>query len=123
MTLAAEANYINHITIVGDQSASMGRHATAFVKVYDNLVAHLVERSKHHDQETRITTYLFDSIGGVQCVTYDKDVLRVPSIAKAYRPRGMTPLVDASMLAIKDLRMVPQKYGSHAFLTFVITDG
>jgi hypothetical protein len=41
MTLAAEANYINHVTIVGDESASMGRNASAFIKVHDNLVEHL----------------------------------------------------------------------------------
>ncbi len=119
----AEANYINHITIVGDESASMRGNATAFTKVYDNLVAHLVERSRHHDQETRITTYLFNSSTGTRCVTYDKDVLRVPSIAASYHPAGRTPLVDATMLALSDLRMIPQKYGSHAFLTFVLTDG
>lgn len=118
-----QANYINHITIVGDESASMTRNAGAFIQVYDNLVEHLVERSRHHDQETRITTYLFNSAQGTRCVTYDKDVLRVPSIKGSYHPSGMTPLVDATMLALRDLRLIPQKYGSHAFLTFVLTDG
>lgn len=120
---AVTANYINHITIVGDESWSMSRHAAAFVKVFDNLVQHLAQRSKEHGQETRITVYLFSSRGTARCVTYDKDVLRMPSIAGTYKPNGNTALIDAAQLAITDLRLIPQKYGQHAFLTFCLTDG
>lgn len=118
-----DANFINHITIVGDESLSMSSHRLSFVKAFDNLVRHLSERSKHHDQETRITAYLFSSPGTARCVVYDKDVLRMPSIASMYHPNGNTALIDASMLAIGDLKLIPEKYGSHAFLTFVLTDG
>lgn len=123
MTQSGQANYINHITVVGDESSSMTRHTDAFNQVYDNLIEHLVERSRHHAQETRVTTYLFNSTSGIRCVTYDKDVLREVTMKGRYRPAGMTPLVKATLLSIDDQRLIPQKYGSHAFLTFVITDG
>lgn len=123
MTQSDQANYINHITVVGDESSSMTRHTAAFTQVYDNLIEHLVERSRHHEQETRVTTYLFNSTSGIRCVTYDKDVLREVTMKGRYRPAGMTPLVKATLLSIDDQRLIPQKYGSHAFLTFVLTDG
>lgn len=119
----SEANFINHITIVGDESSSMSSHRRTFCKVYDNLVKHLAETSTTNGQETRITTYLFSSRGTARCVVYDKDVLRTPSIEKVYSPSGMTAMLDATLLAIGDLSMIPEKYGSHAFLTFVLTDG
>jgi hypothetical protein len=117
----SDANFINHITIAGDESYSMTSHHQAFIQVYDNLVKHLAERSKHHDQETRITTYLFNN--DARCVVYDKDVLRMPSIGEFYQPRGGTALIDAALLAVDDQKLIPQKYGQHAFLTFVLTDG
>lgn len=121
-------NYINHIALVMDASSSMTVHSAAVVKVADNLVAHLAERSRHWDQETRITTYAFSSehyLDGdwVKCLIYDKDVLRVPSIAGQYRAHGNTALMDATALAIDDLALTPEKYGEHAFLIYVLTDG
>ena len=123
---AEPANYINHIFIVGDMSPSMGQHKDAFVKVFDNLVAHLARRSRELDQETRISAYLFAEAGSEQCVIWDKDVLRMPSIARYYAPQyyGMTALIDATMMAIGDIGTeVSQKYGDHAVMTYVITDG
>lgn len=123
LDMTDSANFINHITIAGDESWSMTDNAQAFIQVYDNLVAHLGTRSKVHGQETRISTFLFNASLGVRCINYDMDVLRVPSIRGLYHPRGGTPLVDAALQAIEDLRLIPQKYGSHAFLTLVLTDG
>jgi hypothetical protein len=117
------ANYINHIAIVADASSSMGHLKDSVVKVTDNTVAHLADRSKVHDQETRVTFYTFSSQGREDCVYYDKDVLRMPSVEGKYRPSGMTALVDATLLAIEDLKLTAQKYGEHAFLIYVISDG
>jgi hypothetical protein len=125
--LAAEPpNIINHVFMVGDMSPSMHRHKAAFVGVYDRLVAHLASRSRELDQETRISTYLFAEAGTERCVVWDKDVLRMPSIEGLYRPDpryGRTALIDATMLAIGDLKLISQKYGDHSVLFFDITDG
>ena len=116
-------NYINHIVLVLDESASMRIHASDLVKVADSQIAYLAQRSKELDQETRITVYTFNSRDTARCLVYDKDVLRVPSIAGLYDPRGMTALVDTTLLAIDDLALTPEKYGEHAFLIYVLTDG
>lgn len=117
------ANIINHTVLVIDESDSMHRHAREVVKVADNHITWLAERSKQLNQETRITVYLFSSRGTPRCIIYDMDVLRVPSLKDRYRPRGMTALIDATSLAITDLRLTPEKYGDHSFLIYVITDG
>lgn len=132
------ANIINHIVLVLDASSSMiGTAATQLVKVADNQIAYLAQRSKELDQETRVTVYQFGSDGEsnyrnrsygrppskVECLVYDKDVLRVPSIAQVYHAWGNTPLIDATVLALDDLAMTPEKYGEHSFLVYVLTDG
>lgn len=115
------ANIINHIVFVLDSSSSMTRVANEVIKVTDNQIRYLADRSKELDQETRVTVYRFGS--SIECLVYDKDVLRMPSIAKLYYPSGMTRLIDASVLAIDDLSMTPEKYGEHSFLVYVLTDG
>ena len=120
---ATQANYINHIAFAADASSSMGHLADSVVKVADNTVAHLADRSRVHDQETRATFYTFSSQGREECLFYDKDVLRMPSISGLYRPSGMTALIDATLLAISDLKQTAQLYGEHAFLIYVISDG
>lgn len=114
-------NYINHIALVLDKSSSMGIHRTALVKVADAQIAYLAQRSKELDQETRVTVYTFAD--KVECVIYDKDVLRLPSIAEVYEPYGWTAMLDGTHQAIDDLKMTPEKYGDHAFLIYVLTDG
>jgi len=120
---AATANYINHIAIVADASSSMGHLASSVIKVTDNTTAFLAKQSQVHDQETRATFYTFSSRGKQECVFYDKDVLRMPSIQGKYRPSGMTALVDATIQSIDDLKQTAQLYGEHAFLIYVISDG
>jgi hypothetical protein len=114
-------NYVNHIALVLDASSSMVSQTRSLIKVADDQIAHLAARSKELDQETRITVYTFAN--EAQCVIYDKDVLRLPSIAPFYKPKGMTALIDATILSQQDLALTPEKYGDHAFLTFVLTDG
>lgn len=115
-------NYINHICLVLDASTSMRPHTAQVIKVADGQIAYLAQRSKELNQETRISVYSFSS-GPATCLVYDKDVLRMPSIADIYRPGGLTALVDAAILAIDDLGLTPEKYGEHSFLIYVLTDG
>jgi hypothetical protein len=117
------ANYINHIAFAVDSSSSMSKLAASVVKVTDNTTAFLADRSTKHDQETRASLYTFASRGMEKCLFYDKDVLRMPSISGLYRPSGMTALMDATLLAISDLKQTAQLYGEHAFLIYVISDG
>lgn len=114
---------VTHVALVLDESSSMNRHASTLVRVVDSQVAYLAQRSRDLDQETRVTVYAFGSRGTARCLVYDKDVLRVPSIAGLYRPNGMTALMDATALMLDDLAMTPTKYGEHGFLAFVLTDG
>lgn len=116
-------NYINHIALVLDASSSMDGRENDVVKVADNQIAYLAQRSKELDQETRISVYTFSYREEIKCLIYDKDVLRMPSIAGLYSPNGMTALRDATVQAIDDLAMTPEKYGEHSFLIYVLTDG
>lgn len=114
---------INHIAIVADGSYSMSHLRPEVVKVVDHEVETLAVRSEDLGQETRVTIYRFSS--DVECLVYDKDVLRQrkTSIDSLYQIHGNTALVDATRTAIRDLQETPQKYGDHAFLIFVVTDG
>jgi hypothetical protein len=114
-------NYINHIVFVVDKSSSMSGLTQTVIEVFDNQIKHLANRSKELDQETRVTVYLFNST--VECLVYDKDVLRLPSLKDYYSPNGGTALIDATLTAIDDLAVTPQKYGDHAFLLYSYTDG
>lgn len=114
-------NIINHIVLVLDESSSMSYRAKDLIKVADNQIAYLATRSKELDQETRVTVYTFADTP--RCLIYDKDVLRMPSIANLYRPSGMTALIDATILSLDDLALTPEKYGEHSFLVYVLTDG
>lgn len=121
VTRKTPQNYINHIALVLDASGSMWTRRAELVKVADAQIAYLAKRSEELDQETRITVYTFNS--RVECVFYDKDVLRLPSIKEFYSPRGNTALIDATLKSQDDLSKTAQLYGDHSFLTFVLTDG
>jgi hypothetical protein len=114
-------NQIDHIAIVIDESSSMDRLQSAVIRVVDNQIAYLARRSKELNREVRVSVYTFNST--VSCRIFDKDVLRLPSIADIYRPGGMTALVDATLKSQEDLATTSTIYGDHAFLTFVVTDG
>jgi hypothetical protein len=119
----ANENYINHIGIVVDASYSMSGLARDVVKVVDGQVEYLAQRSKDWDQETRVTEYMFNDVIETKCIHYDKDVLRLPSIGGVYQVNGNTPLIDATIKAINDMSQVPELYGDHAHLMYVVTDG
>lgn len=114
-------NYINHIALVLDASSSMQTRTRELVRVADAEIRHLATRSQELDQETRVTVYVFDD--DVRCLIYDKDVLRLPSLEGLYRAEGNTALIAATVKALDDLAETPQRYGDHAFLAYVLTDG
>ena len=114
-------NYINHVVLVLDASLSMRGHRSDLIRVADGQVKYLARRSQELDQETRVSIYSFNNTA--KCLVYDKDVLRLPSIASLYHTEGMTALVDATLLALDDLAQTATLYGDHAFLSFVLTDG
>lgn len=122
-TAGRPANIINHFVLIVDASYSMRRLKSTTVKVFDGFIARLAAKSKLKDQETRVTVYFFSGYGTQRCVIYDMDVLRVPSLEGLYEPDGNTALLQTFLLAIKDLRELPQKYGDHSFAVFGFTDG
>jgi hypothetical protein len=112
---------INHVALVLDGSSSMHGHTKNLIKVADEQIAHLALRSEELSQETRVSVYLFAD--RVECLIFDMDVMRLPSISDLYRANGMTALVDGVIKSQDDLATTSQIYGDHAFLSFVLTDG
>ncbi|MFF5426264.1 MULTISPECIES: vWA domain-containing protein [unclassified Streptomyces] len=119
--MAGNQNYINHVALVLDASSSMSHLSGKVVEVADQQIAYLARRSRELDQETRVTVYVFAD--KVECVIYDKDVLRMPSLKQLYRVGGMTALLAAALKSQRELALTAQLYGDHSFLTFVLTDG
>jgi hypothetical protein len=113
--------YINHISLVVDKSSSMSGHSNTVVKVFDKELAYLKQRSIDLNQETRISIYLFSE--KIEVLTFDMDVMRFNSLAGLYQPYGNTALMDAVSKSIEDHQKIPELYGDHAFLQYVITDG
>lgn len=112
---------INHISLVVDKSASMRSHSAKVVEVFDRELNNLKQRSVDAHQETRISIYLFDDY--IEVLTFDMDVMRFTSLKDYYKIGGNTALIDATLQAIEDNRKLPELYGDHAFLLYVITDG
>lgn len=119
--MSGTQNYINHVALVLDASSSMSHLSGKVVEVADQQIAYLARRSKELDQETRVTVYVFAD--KVECVIYDKDVLRMPSLKQLYQVGGMTALLAATLKSQRELAQTAQLYGDHSFLTFVLTDG
>lgn len=119
--MSVSQNYINHVALVLDASSSMSHLSRKVVEVADQQIAYLARRSRELDQETRVTVYVFAD--KVECVIYDKDVLRMPSLKQLYRTGGMTALLAAALKSQRELAQTAQLYGDHSFLTFVLTDG
>ncbi|WP_030174867.1 vWA domain-containing protein [Streptomyces sp. NRRL S-813] len=119
--MSGTQNYINHVALVLDASSSMSHLSRTVVEVADQQIEYLARRSRELDQETRVTVYVFAD--KVECVIYDKDVLRMPSLKQLYRVGGMTALLAAALKSQRELAQTAQLYGDHSFLTFILTDG
>jgi hypothetical protein len=116
-------NLINHIALVLDASTSMSPYKEDLIKVADGQIQHLARRSQELDQETRISVWTFADPERIQCVVWDKDVLRLPSIRGFYQPYGNTAFIDATLQTLDHLGETPERHGNHSFLVFVLTDG
>src|SRR6188508_3210323 len=103
---------VNHVAFVLDGSSSMDIHAASVVKVVDAQTAYLARRSKEMDQETRVSVYVFAD--EVECLIYDTDVLRLPSIKDLYSPYGWTALLAATIKSQQDLAATGTLYGEHS---------
>ena len=119
-------NRVTHVTILLDASSSMYQHAHDVIKVTDTQISSLASRAKA--EEIRVSVFSFSSpqyLDGLMAknLIYDTDVLRVPSISNLYKPNGNTALCDAMIQVIADQQLIPEKYGDHAHLLYVITDG
>lgn len=114
---------INHVFLVVDASTSMRDHKNKVIEVFDATVASLANLSLSMNQETRLSVYFFSDQENIRCVYADLDVLRMPSLQGLYEPRGNTALLDAVILAEEDAKLLFTKYGDHATLQYVITDG
>lgn len=120
---------INHILFVLDASGSMRDHQQEVVRVVDEQVKTLAKRSQEMNQETRVSIYIFRGKGlrgnelDLKCVVYDRDVLRLPSLAGHYTPDGGTPLCRAALMSINELQQTPELHADHAFLAYFVTDG
>lgn len=134
--LTVPTNIINHVALVLDGSTSMASLERKTVQVADEWIKRTAKSSQDLGQETRVSVYLFGHI--VECLIYDMDALRLPSIKSLYKIAGNTALLDATLQAITDLEQVPTRftqvqearhgtpevaYGDHGFLVWVITDG
>jgi hypothetical protein len=99
------------------------------VEVFDRELNTLKQKSVDVHQETRVSIYLFAANDGnnhngwLEVLAYDMDVMRFTSLKGLYKPYGNTALLDAVAQSIEDHRKIPETYGDHAFLTYVITDG
>lgn len=116
-------NLINHFALVLDASGSMVGHARSLIQVADNQIKDWARSSTELNQETRVSVWTFSYAHRIECVVWDMDVLRLPSIAGFYHPDGQTALIDATAKAISDLNEIPQRYGDHSFLLYDMTDG
>lgn len=117
------ANIINHFGLVLDASSSMTPFIESLIQVADNQIKYLARRSQELEQETRISVWVFSNHSRISCVVWDMDVLRLPSIREFYRPNGQTAFIDATLKAMDDLAEIPERYGNHSFLVYVLTDG
>ena len=114
-------NLINHVVFVVDQSGSMGSLTNETVRVFDNQVKYLAQRSQELSQETRVSVYVFNTT--VKCLIYDMDVMRLPSLKGHYSPNGGTALIKGVTTSIDELALTPTIHGDHAFLIYTLTDG
>lgn len=112
--------YKNHIAIVFDKSWSMSNLINQATQIFNKQIEFLRNKSLQFEQETRVSFYSFSD--RVECLINDVDVARPMELGNV-RADGRTALLDAIALAIDDFKEIPQKYGDHSFMVYVITDG
>lgn len=112
---------IDHVVLILDRSGSMQPLKHKIIAAVQAQVDALAKRSTAMNREVRVSVYAFGSM--IECLIFDTDVLRLPSIANLYEIEGMTRLADAIHLGLNDLATTSTLYGDHAFLLLAMTDG
>ena len=110
----------NHVSILLDVSFSMRTILPQVVKVFNAQIAGLRASSLAHEQETRVSVYKFSS--AVDNLIFDVDVAR-PMLLEELKPEYNTRLLDALDRCLNDMQLLPQVYGDHAFMVYLLTDG
>jgi hypothetical protein len=112
---------IDHVVLILDRSGSMQPLRRKIIEAVQAQVNALAKRSQAMKREVRVSVYAFGSV--IECLIFDTDVLRLPSIAELYEIEGMTKLADAIHKGLDDLATTSTLYGDHAFLLLAMTDG
>lgn len=114
---------VDHVGFFFDASSSMvtSRHVDAVIKAAEVQVEFLAQQSDMLGREIRVSVWSFAD--EVENLIWDMDVKHLPSIRDLYDPNGNTALIDACLTGIQDLSEVSTKYGNHAFLLWLLTDG
>jgi len=110
----------NHVAFVLDVSSSMANISDSVRSVFQKQIEFLRKTSQLFEQETRVSIYTFNN--QTECLISDTDVMRPLEITRL-NCNGSTALLDATKLSLEDLQLLPQKYGDHAFIVYVLTDG
>lgn len=110
----------NHVAFVLDVSGSMASISESVRKVFQKQIEFLRRTSQLFEQETRVSVYTFNE--EVKCLISDTDVMRPLEIERLYCVGG-TSLLYAVKVSLDDLNELPQKYGDHASIVYVLTDG
>jgi uncharacterized protein YegL len=110
----------NHVAFVLDVSGSMTYISDSVRSVFQKQIEFLRKTSQLFEQETRVSIYTFNN--SVNCLISDTDVMRPLEIDRL-SCFGSTALLDATKLSLEDLKLLPQKYGDHSFIIYVLTDG
>lgn len=116
-------NFINHFWLDLDASSSMTPYKDTLIRVVDEMISNMAKKSTEMEQETRITINTFATRGNRQCLVWDKDVLRMPSIADLYSPYGWTAMVEAVCISVDEMGTIPTIHGDHSFVGYTLTDG
>ena len=121
--MANAGHLINHVVLDLDGSTSMIPRRAELIEMVEGLVAHLATKSQEMNQETRVSIYRFSDHDKIECLIWDRDVLRLPSIASVYDCSGITALIDSALLCLRDMNRIDEFYGNHAHLFYGFTDG
>ncbi len=115
---------INHVLFIVDKSGSMSSLTrNGVIRLFDEQVAFLSKRSRETDQETHVALSSFLApTPSAPFMTWTFSGFRASRTSIGRHPRLRHSWIS-TIESITDLRLTPEKYGDHAFITYVITDG
>lgn len=120
----AKPQLTNHVCFIIDRSSSMNGLQNDVVRVFNEQAAVIRESAKASNQKTTVSLITFASTVD-DAVFFHENVEELGDLTRnAYRPQGMTALLDATGVAIEMLLALPDaKDEETSFLIIVITDG